>query len=191
MTVKILAFDGSGRKGSLNHHLLENVAEQARAAGAEVTVIDLLECDIPFYNGDLEAEEGLPESVLKLKEIFKAHDGFLIASPEYNGTFTPLLKNTIDWVSRPVQGEPPLNCFKGKVAAIMAATPGKMGGLVGLYHLNTLLFRVGTLVVPDLVSIGFAKDAFDDANKLKNDPEKAAATRQAERLVNVAKALKA
>ena len=190
MTAKILAFDGSGRKNSFNKKLLDNVVAEGQATGATITTIDLAAYNLPLYNGDLEAEEGLPQGVKELKELFKAHDGFLIASPEYNGNFSPLLKNTIDWVSRPVQGEPPLNCFKGKVAGIMSISPGKMGGLRGIYQLNTLLFVIGTLVLPEIISIGSAAEAFDEDGKLKNDPDKAKAKFLAERIVKVAGALK-
>jgi chromate reductase len=189
MTVKLLAFDGSGRKGSMNHKLLEHVADEARTAGAEVTIIDLAKYNLPLYNGDIESE-GLPPIVLQLKELFKEHDGFLIASPEHNGSFSSLLKNTIDWVSRPVKGEAPLNCFKGKTVGLMAASPGKLGGLRGIYQLNTVLFILGTIVLPEIVSIGFAGEAFDEQDKLKNDKEMNAAANIAKRIVQVAGALK-
>lgn len=190
MTLKLLAFDGSGRNGSVNHKLLNNVADEAKAAGIEVTVIDLSNYNLPLYNGDLEFDDGLPPAGHELKELFKSHDGFLIASPEYNGSFTPMLKNVIDWVSRPVKGEPPLNSFKGKIAGIMSATPGKLGGLRGMIQLNTLLFGVGTLVLPEIVSVSFSNEAFDDAGKLKHDADKGAVERQVKRLVQIGSALK-
>lgn len=189
MTVKILAFDGSGRSGSINHVILDNVIAEAKKHGAEVTVINLYDYDLPLYNGDLEAEEGMPEAAHKLKEIFKAHDAFLIASPEYNGSFTPLLKNVIDWVSRPVPGEPPLNCYKGKVAGLIATAGGKIGGLRGLYQLNTVLWSIGMLVLPDIVSIPFFKDAVDENGTVKNENDRNAIARLGKRIVDVTGAL--
>jgi len=190
MTAKFLAFDGSGREGSINKKLLDNVVSEVKEAGGTCTVIDLSKYNLPLYNGDLESEEGLPVAAQQLKELFKEHDGFLIASPEYNGSFSPLLKNVIDWVSRPVKGEPSLNCFKGKTVGIMSATPGKIGGLRGLYQLNTLMFITGTIVMPEIVSIPFANDAFEEDGKLKHEADKNAAIRLAKQIVRVTEALK-
>lgn len=189
MAVKLLAFNGSGRKGSMNQKLLLNVIADAKAAGANVTLIDISGYNLPIYNGDIEAE-GFPAAVIELKELFKAHDGFLIATPEYNGSFSPLLKNTLDWVSRPVKGEAPVNVFKGKVAALMSASPGKLGGMRGIAQLNTVLFGLGTLVLPEIVSISFYSEAFDENDQLKNDPDKAAAANLAKRAVHIAGAVK-
>jgi NAD(P)H-dependent FMN reductase len=125
-TPKILAFAGSTREASYNKKLVKIAAEGARAAGAEVTYVDLRDLPMPLFDEDLEAKEGLPENVLKFKELMMAHQGFLITSPEYNGSITPLLKNAIDWASRPLPEEPPfaLSCFRDKVAALMSASPG-------------------------------------------------------------------
>jgi chromate reductase len=190
MAVKILAFDGSGRKESFNRNVLEHVITQAKSHGAEVTQINVHDLDLPLYNGDLEAE-GIPEAVMKLKEVFKAHDALLIASPEYNGGYSALLKNTIDWVSRPVKGEAPLNCFTGKVAGLIATSPGKLGGLRAIYQLNTVLFGIGVLVLPNIVSVGFYKDAIDENSSLKNEPDQKAVAALAKRLVEVTTAIQA
>src|SRR5690242_17574775 len=119
---KILAFSGSAREGSFNQQLVRIAADAARAAGAEVTELNFRDLPLPLYNQDLEAREGLPENVLKLKQLMKAHQGFLIACPEYNSSITPLLKNAIDWASRPEPGDPPLGlvCFRGKVTGLLA-----------------------------------------------------------------------
>lgn len=189
MTVKILAFDGSGRKGSTNHQLLEIVAQGVKLAGGELTLINLRDYDIPLYDGDLEASEGLPEPVMELKKIFDAHQGFLIASPEYNGTVTPLLKNTLDWVSRPTGGEGALKQFRGKVAGLMATSPGKFGGLRGLYQLNTILFGMQVMVLPEIVSIGMAYESFDDKAQLKDEKQQNQALNLGQRIVKIAQAL--
>ncbi len=189
MTIKILAFDGSGRSASTNHHLLDIVTQGVQLAGGELTSINLRDYDLPLYDADLEAESGLPDAVLKLKQIFDAHQGFLIASPEYNGTVTPLLKNSIDWVSRPTAGEGSLKQFKGKVAGLMATSPGKLGGLRGLYQLNTILFGMQVMVLPEIVSIGGSYDAFDDKHQLKDEKQQNQALHLGQRIVKLAQAL--
>ena len=128
MPARILAFAGSLRRDSFNRRLVSVAVGGARAAGAEVMEIDLKDYPLPVYAGDLEASEGLPESALRLKAIMKDHDGFLISAPEYNSSITAALKNAIDWASRPHEDEPSLVCFRGKVAGLMAASPGALGG---------------------------------------------------------------
>ena len=118
MTPKILAFAGSTRERSFNKKLVCIAAAAARAAGAEVTDLDLRDLPLPLYDGDLEARDGLPENAKKLKELMIAHQGFLISAPEYNSSITAVLKNTIDWVSRPQPNDP----FAGKVATLMSAS---------------------------------------------------------------------
>jgi chromate reductase, NAD(P)H dehydrogenase (quinone) len=129
-SAKILAFAGSAREGSFNKMLVKIAVEGAKTAGADVTYVDLRDLPMPLYDQDLEAKEGLPENVLKFKDLMKSHQGFLIACPEYNSSITPLLKNAIDWASRPEPGELPLalTCFQGKVAGIMAGWIGRSAG---------------------------------------------------------------
>jgi NAD(P)H-dependent FMN reductase len=116
---RILAFSGSARKASLNEQLIQLAARAAREAGAEVTVVDWRKFPLPLYDGDIETERGLPESAVRLKQLFIAHQGLLISAPEYNSSITPLLKNAIDWVSRAVPGEPPLAGYSGKIAKLL------------------------------------------------------------------------
>src|ERR1700690_2177036 len=113
-TPKILAFAGSTRKESFNKKLVKVAADAARAAGAEVTYLDLKDIPMPLYDGDLETEQGLPENAKKFKAMLLAHDGLLISAPEYNSSISGVLKNAIDWASRPAPGEAPLACFAGK-----------------------------------------------------------------------------
>ena len=164
--VRLLAICGSTRSGSLNRKLLANAAEGARSAGAEVTELDLRDYAMPLYDGDLEEREGIPESAMQLKDLFRRQDGFLVASPEYNGFFSSVLKNTLDWISRPVPDTPALISFKGKVAAIMAASPGGLGGIRGLQNLRIQLSNLQILVIPDQVTLPFAHKAFDEENRL-------------------------
>lgn len=176
---KILAFAGSTREASYNKLLVKIAAEGARAAGAEVTYLDLRDLPMPLFDEDLEAKEGIPENARKLKELMMAHQGLLIASPEYNGSITAVLKNAIDWASRPLPGEPPLalSCFRDKVAALMSASPGGLGGLRGLNHVRSILTGVGVLVLPEQRSISKAYEAFDADGRLK-EPQQQAAVEQ-------------
>lgn len=157
---KILAFAGSTRRDSWNQKLVQAAAIAARSAGADVTLLDLADYPLPLYNGDLEARDGLPEPAQRLKILFKAHDGLLIASPEYNSSVSPLLKNTLDWVSREWQGESGLAPYQNKVAAIMAASPGALGGMRMLPHLRQILNTLGVLVLPGQFSLPHADQAF-------------------------------
>jgi chromate reductase, NAD(P)H dehydrogenase (quinone) len=184
-TTKILAFAGSARKDSLNKKLVKIAAEGAKAAGAEVTYLDFRDLPLPLFDEDLEAAEGLPENALKLKAMMKAHQGFLIACPEYNSSITPLLKNAIDWASRPEPDEPSLVCFKDKVTVLMSASPGGLGGLRGLVHVRSILSNIGVLVLPDQKVIGAANQAFDENGNLKDELQQAAISQLGSRLVNV------
>lgn len=168
--VKLLAFAGSVRKDSYNRRVVEIAAEGARAAGADVSVVNLKDFNIPFYDPDVEAVEGMPAGVQKLKDMFLESDGFLIAAPEYNGSMPGLLKNAIDWVSRPAAGETQtsLVAFRGKVAGIMSASPGPWGGVRGLAHLRQILSGMFVLVVAEQLAVPNAMDAFESHGGLKN-----------------------
>lgn len=165
---RILCFAGSTRRDSLNKRLVKIAAEGARSAGAEVTELDLRDLPLPLYDGDLEAAEGLPANTRKLKEIFLAHRGLLISSPEYNSSISGVLKNAIDWISRPAPGEGSLACFDGKVAALMSASPGALGGLRGLVHLRSILGNIKVLVLPEQVAVSKAMDTFNGDGSLKD-----------------------
>jgi NAD(P)H-dependent FMN reductase len=163
---KILAFSGSARRHSYNQRLVEIAASGARNSGAVVTVISLRDFPMPLFDEDLERDQGLPEATLRLKALFQEHAGLLIACPEYNSSITPLLKNTLDWVSRPAPGEPSLVSFRGKSAALLSGSPGALGGLRGLVHVRAILGNIGVVVLPDQVAVGTAHDAFDGAGSL-------------------------
>ncbi|WP_341864228.1 NAD(P)H-dependent oxidoreductase [Gymnodinialimonas sp. 57CJ19] len=159
---KLLMFAGSARKASTNKKLAALAASTAKAAGAEVTLIDLADFVMPIYNGDIEAATGLPEAAKRLKQLFVDHDGFFIASPEYNSSVAPLLKNALDWISRPhTESEPVLWAFSGKVAALGSVAPGALGGLRGLVHLRMILGNIGVTVVPAQVAVSSGATAFD------------------------------
>ncbi|MCU7892945.1 MAG: NAD(P)H-dependent oxidoreductase [Candidatus Thiodiazotropha sp. (ex Ustalcina ferruginea)] len=170
MKPKILAFAGSSRKESFNMRLLAIAVSGAKEAGANVTLVDLADYPMPLFNQDLESEEGIPENALKFKRLLIDHDAFIIASPEYNSAFSPLLKNVIDWASRAESDdEPPLMAFKGKMAAILAASPGALGGLRGLVFLRMLLANIGVTVLPDQQAIPQAFKAFNADGSLIDD----------------------
>ena len=164
---KILMFSGSIRKESLNKKLITATAKIAKKKAAEVNLIDLADYPMPIYNGDFEDEYGVPENAQKLYKLIEQTDAILISSPEYNGLPSPLLKNTIDWISR-LEG----NVYSGKIAAIISASIGGLGGMRGLTHLHTLLNNLDVTVIPNQLSVGEALDAFDSEGNLKNEHHK-------------------
>ena len=174
---KILAFAGSTRTGSFNKQLVKVAVAGARAAGAEVTLLDLRDLPMPLYDGDLEATEGIPPNGQKLKALMLAHQGLLISAPEYNSGISGVLKNAIDWASRSAPGEAPLACFVGKVAALMSASPGGLGGLRSLVHVRSILGNIHVLVLPDQVAVPRTHEAFAPDGALK-DPKQQAAIEQ-------------
>ena len=167
---KLIAFAGSTRQGSLNRAVVSAAVEHAREAGAEVELIELSDFELPIYNGDLESEKGIPAAAIALKKKFLEADGFIIASPEYNSAFSPLLKNTIDWCSRAESDdEPPLAAYAGKYALLLAASPGALGGLRGLYALRTLLQNISVTVFPDMLAVRSAYDVVGDDGSIVDD----------------------
>ncbi len=165
---KILAFSGSARKDSYNQKLVKIAALGAEQVGAEVSVINLADFPMPIFNQDIEAAEGMPESADQFKQLLIAHDGFLIASPEYNSSFSPLLKNAIDWASRRAGDEPPLLAYRGKMAAIMATSPGALGGMRGLVFLRLLLNNIGITVLSNQQTVGSSGSAFSPEGSLQD-----------------------
>jgi len=169
MSLKVLAFSGSSRAESFNRKLLEIAAHGARDAGVEVDVIRLADFELPFYDGDLEAAQGLPASALRLQQMVREHDALLIASPEYNGGYTALLKNTLDWISRPQpDGRSGVALFSGKVAAVISASPGNLGGVRSQIGIRTVLERLGLLVIPESFALAAAHQAFDGDGRPKD-----------------------
>jgi len=170
-TPKILCFAGSLRQDSYNKKLVKIAMEGAKEAKAEATFLDLKEIPLPLFDEDLEKSQGLPENAHKLKQIMKEHQGILLACPEYNSSITAALKNAIDWASRPVPGEKPLECFKGKVAGLMSASPGAYGGLRGLVTVRSILGNIGVLVISEQVAVGKAHEAFAEDGSLKDEKQ--------------------
>ncbi len=187
---KILAFAGSARKDSLNKKLLKIAVEGAQAAGADVTLVDLADFELPLFSQDLESDMGMPDIAGKFKRLMIAHDGFLIASPEYNSAFSPLLKNTIDWASRSESDdEPPLMAYRGKTAAILATSPGGLGGMRGLVMLRMLLGNLGVIVFPDQQAVPNGLKAFNDDGSMSDPKQEKRIRRLAENYINFTRKL--
>jgi chromate reductase len=170
--MKMLVFAGSTRQNSFNRRLAAATAQIARDAGADVSHIELGDFEVPMYNADLEAQ-GTPADVVLLKELFYAHPAWIICSPEYNGSYTALLKNTIDWVSSPVKGDADwqdgFRSFRGKVVGVLSASPGALGGLRSQSHLVPLLVNLQCWVAPTAFALGGAGDAFGDDGELRQE----------------------
>lgn len=177
---RILAFSGSARRESLNRKLLAAVVEAVRANGAEATLLDLNDYELPLYHGDLEDKGGLPPNAQKIIELIESNQGLLIASSEYNSQMTPLLKNTIDWCTRG-EGDP----FKRKVAAVVSASPGMFGAIRSQTHTRQLLNHLGCLVVPAQCILPHADRAFDATGKLQDARTQKAVAAVAHELVEV------
>jgi chromate reductase len=159
---KILAFSGSARKESLNRKFLAVAVQEVKNAGGVVTLIDLADFEMPLYHGDLEEASGLPANARKLIHLIKDHAGLLVASPEYNSMLTPLLKNTLDWCTRDDDDNP----FPGRVAAVISASPGALGGIRSLKLAQQLLLHLGCHVVPGNTMLPQAHKAFGPEGQL-------------------------
>ena len=165
----ILAFAGSTRADSFNKKMVRVAADGARNAGAKVTLVDLRDYAMPLYDGDREAADGLPDTAAAFKKLMIASDGFLIAAPEYNSSISAVLKNTIDWVSRPVPDEPRLVAFQGKTAALMSAAAGGFGGVRSLAHVRSILANIGVVVLPEQVTLSQAMQAFQPDDGFRDE----------------------
>jgi NAD(P)H-dependent FMN reductase len=173
---RVLAFSGSARKDSFNAKLLTLAVQGAADAGAEVTRIDLRELELPLYDGDAETSNAYPPGAARLRELLARHDALLLACPEYNGGIAPLLKNTIDWMTRAPGAKADPGVFAGRVAAICSAAAGPFGGARGLRWARELLNNLGVIVLASQVTIPAAFKAFD-ANGALADARQAESAR--------------
>lgn len=181
--MKILALAGSTRANSYNKLLVEEAARIARAEGAIVTIIDLKDYPMPFYDADLEEKQKMPEQAKRFRALMIKNDALIIASPEYNGSFPGILKNALDWASRSEEGGASRDAFKGKKCAIMSASPGVGGGARGLVHLRAILEAVGGEVIPLQVTVSKAYEAFDEKGNLINADLKQQLTEEVKQLL--------
>jgi NAD(P)H-dependent FMN reductase len=182
---KILAFAGTTRTEAFNKKLIRVAAAAARSAGGDVTLVDLRDFPMPLYDGDLEANEGIPPVAMKFKELMLAHRGLLISTGEYNSSVTGVLKNAIDWASRSAPGEAELACFKDKIAGLVSASPGMLGGLRALFHVRQILGNIGVLVIPEQLALSRAHEAFEADGSLKDPKRAASVNRVATALVKI------
>lgn len=189
MAGNILVFAGSARKDSLNKKLARVAAASARQAGAEVTLVDMRDYPIPLYDGDLEAEQGIPENARALRKLMASHRGLIIVSPEYNGFITPLMKNTLDWISRRDGDEDGLALYRNKIGLVLSASPGGFGGMRSLILIRQLLSNLGVTVLPDQLAVPRAQQAFDDAGELIDAAQRATLDKMTRRLVDMLTAL--
>lgn len=173
--MKLLIFAGSTRRHSFNRQLAATAAAMARDAGAEVKHLELADLDIPLYNADLEALS-TPADVIRLKQLLFEHPAWIICSPEYNGSYTALLKNTLDWASSPIKSDPAWSSgskpFAGKVVGLLSASPGALGGLRSLAHLRALLVNLQCWLAPRQFALSRASDAFDAAGALRDEGQR-------------------
>jgi chromate reductase len=189
--VKVLVLPGSARRESFNKKLAAVAAKLLAEAGAGVDLVDPAEIRMPLFDQDLEEAEGMPAPAKALKEKFLANDAILFVSPEYNSSITPLMKNMIDWVSRTeTDGEPALSAYRGKVAGLISASPGALGGLRGLVHLRSILGNIGVTVIPKQFSLGSASSKFADDGSLKDSGELKSVKSVVEALVEITAKLK-
>ena len=188
MAPKILVVPGSLRSGSHNVRLAALIVKELVIAEAEVTSISLADYPLPLYDGDLEAKSGPPANALQLKRMFAAHQGVFIVTPEYNASVPPLVKNTIDWISRVRErGEAPLAVFKHRAFALGAASPGGFGGMRSLLALRQVLeIGCGALVIPEQITVPHANQAFDDMDNLKDEQSTAALKTTVRALIDAA-----
>ena len=174
---KVLVFAGSTREDSYNKKLALEAAQIAREIGAKVTVIDLKDFPMPFYDADLETKQGLPKNAKRFRDLMIASDAIVIASPEYNSSISAILKNALDWASRSEEGGSSRDAFKGKKFAIVSASPGKSGGARGLVHLRSIIEDIGGEVVQQQVTVprSYESGALESASvkkELRNELQK-------------------
>lgn len=166
-SAKILAFAGSNRRNSFNRQALTLAVAGAQDAGAEVTVADLRDFPMPIYDADFHHDSGVPAAMLALRELMMSANGLLIASPEYNASITPLLKNTIDWLSQKVDANDK-TVFGNKVCGLLGASPGAFGTIRALPHVSYILSNLGTLVLP-IVAVPKAHELMNVDGSVKDE----------------------
>ncbi|MBA2777738.1 NADPH-dependent FMN reductase [Billgrantia kenyensis] len=182
---RILVFAGSAREQSYNKRLARLAAERVEQAGGLATFIDLRDYPLPLYDGDLENHEGLPANARSLQALLAEHQGLLLASPEYNGFITPLMKNTLDWMSRSDGKQSGLALFADRVAAVVSTSPGAFGGMRSLALLRQLLGNLGVTVLPNPLAIPRAAQAFSEAGELEDESQRDRLDALCRRLVTI------
>jgi chromate reductase len=184
--LKILVIPGSLRTGSLNARLAAAAAYQFAQTGVEVTRVSLADFPLPIYDGDLQTKSGVPKNAINLKRMMSAHHGVLIVTPEYNSSVPPLVKNTIDWVTRVQDGhETRGQVFRGRAFAIAAASESRLGGTRSLAALRLILTACHATVIPSQLALSFASEAYDDMDRLKHPADIEALNALVRQLIDV------
>lgn len=167
----VLVFAGSARKEALSKRLAHAAGLVVADHGGVPKVIDLRDFEAPVYDGDYEDEHGVPKTMKQLNALIHAHDGLIVVTPEYNGFFTPLTKNALDWCSRggATEERPPLPF--GKPVAILGSAGGPLGGLRAIPRLRDYLNELGFLVVPGSAAISKAHEAFGEDGRLASEQQ--------------------
>jgi chromate reductase len=191
MSPKILVFAGSARRDSLNKLLAAAAATRARESGGDVTLLDLNDYPMPLYHGDLESREGVPDAANKLRKLFIEHHALLIATPENNASVPAMLKNTLDWISRPHSGQNGTVPYQNKVAALMAASPGALGGMRVLVHLRQILQVLNVLVLSEQLAVPRAHELLEPPGVLKDIKLDASLRGLVDRLIDVTRRINA
>ena len=188
--LKILVIPGSLRTGSLNAKLAAVAAHRLAQAGTDVTKISLGDFPLPIYDGDLQTKSGVPKNAIDLKRLIGTHHGVLIVTPEYNASVPPLVKNTIDWVSRVADPQESRGqVFRGRAFAIAAASHSRLGGARSLAALRLILSACQALVIPNQLALAFADEAYDDMERLKHPPDIEALGALVRQLIDVSQRL--
>ena len=180
----ILVFAGSARRGAFSKQLAAAATTILAEAGAKPTLVDLADFEAPLYNGDLEDSLGIPQSVLDFRRLVATHHGLMIATPEYNGFVTPLLLNMLCWASRPSPGNDFGSVFQAKPVALMAASPGRLGGVRVIPRLHDVLAELGMIPVPGFVTVPAAATAFTDRGRLAGETAEPGLIALADRLLD-------
>ncbi len=167
---KILVFPGSNRAGSINARLAAVIAKELALLEADVTRISLADYPLPIFDEDLEHEKGVPDNAMKLARLFASHQGIVIVTPEYNSSLPPLLKNSLDWISRiSMNGDKPLAPYRGNIFALAASSQGALGGIRVLPHLRDILVSIGAQVISEQLALGNTDQAYDDNDNLVDE----------------------
>ena len=191
---RIVVMAGSRRREALSRRVAAACVRALDAAGAEVERVELDDYPAPLYDGDLEAGSGLPEGIVRLQRVLYASDGLLVVNPEYNGSLTPLLKNTLDWCSRPNPADPERSggkVYAGRAAAVVGSSPGALGGMRVLFHIRDVLGYLGMQVIPQQLAVGKAGEAVGDDDRLRDAAQQDMLDKLAAALVDTARRLRA
>ena len=188
--LKILVIPGSLRTGSLNARLAAAAVHEIALAGAEVTRISLADFPLPIYDGDLQTKSGVPKNAINLKRLMSAHHGVLIVAPEYNSSVPPLVKNTVDWITRVQDAhETRGQVFRGRAFALAAASESRFGGTRSLAALRLILSACHAMVIPNQLALSFASEAYDDMDRLKHPADIEALKALVRQLIDVSQRL--